>query len=329
MTATIVDLKCIACGHMLGQEEYERVVANFHRIVEEQSNGVIEQMRYECDKLGDLENQHKHNFDNEVNQRVASRTKQVEAEYDKEKKVWEGRHKEQLALKDNEIEEVKRQNTIDIDEKMNQVVKVIEEKYRQKEAETELQLRRIKDENRNLLNQVEKLQKTVDSVPPELRGTAGEIVLFDVLHNSFPNDELVPKIPGVKMGDVTQTIVKENGEKIAPPIVWDRKLVNTVTSVHISQAKEYKAKHNTDYSIIVTEKGITKNDSNNILIGSREGIWLVHPTMVVEIAKIFRSFIIESAKQTSSNENRTSKQVKLYDYLKSPEFDKGSELEAR
>jgi hypothetical protein len=94
----------------------------------------------------------------------------------------------------------------------------------------------------------------------------------------------------------------------------------TVTSVHISQAKEYKTKHNTDYSIIVTEKGITKNDSNNSLIGSREDIWLVHPTMVVEIAKIFRSFIIESAKQTSSNENRTSKQAKLYDYLKSPEF---------
>jgi hypothetical protein len=38
MTATIVDLKCLACGHMLGQEEYERVVANFHRIVIEWSH---------------------------------------------------------------------------------------------------------------------------------------------------------------------------------------------------------------------------------------------------------------------------------------------------
>jgi uncharacterized C2H2 Zn-finger protein len=50
MTATTVDLKCPACGNMVGQEEYERVVANFHRVADEQSNGVIEQMRYECDK---------------------------------------------------------------------------------------------------------------------------------------------------------------------------------------------------------------------------------------------------------------------------------------
>ena len=41
--------------------------------------------------------------------------------------------------------------------------------------------RRIKEQNRSLLNQVEKLQKALDSVP-ELRCTAGETVWFDHLH---------------------------------------------------------------------------------------------------------------------------------------------------
>lgn len=143
--------------------------------------------------------------------------------------------------------------------------------------------------------------------------------MFDALYNAFPNDELVPKIAGVEMADVIQT-VKENGEKIAPSIVWDRKLVDTISSAHICQAKRYKTTHNTDYSIIVTEKGITKKDSDNSLIGSREGIWLVHPTMVVEIAKIFRNFITESVKQRCSNKDRTSKQARLYEYLKSSEY---------
>jgi hypothetical protein len=325
MTATIVDLKCPACGHVLGQEEHERVVANFHRIAEEQSTGVIEQMRYECDKkLEDLQDQHKRNLDNEINQRVASQTNEIHVKYNEDKKGWERRHNEELLLKDKEIKEAKLQNTIDIEEKIKQAINVneqqLEAKYKQKEAEGELQLRRIKDDNQNLLKQVEKLQKTVDSVPPELRGTAGEIVLLDTLHDAFPDDELVPKIAGVQMADVIQTIVKENREKIAPPIVWDRKLVNTITGAHICQAKGYKTTHDTDYSIIVTEKGITKKDSDNSLIGSREGIWLIHPTMVVEIAKIFRNFIMESAKQTISNKDRASKQAKLYNYLKSPEF---------
>lgn len=118
---------------------------------------------------------------------------------------------------------------------------------------------------------------------------------------------MVAKIAGVEVADVIQTIVKENGDKIAPPIVSDRKLLNTITSAHICQAKRYKTTRNTEYSIIVTEKGITKKDSDNSLIGNREGIWLVHPTMVVEIAKIFRNFITESAKQTGSNKDRTSK----------------------
>lgn len=88
----------------------------------------------------------------------------------------------------------------------------------------------------------------------------------------------------------------------------------------MSKAKKYKTTHNTDFSIIVTEKGITKKDSNNTLIGTREGILLVHPAIVVEIAKLLRSFIIESAKQTSGNKGRTSKQAKLYNHLTSPEY---------
>jgi hypothetical protein len=73
-------------------------------------------------------------------------------------------------------------------------------------------------------------------------------------------------------------------------------------------------------SIIVTPKGITEKDSNNSLIGTRESILLVHPSIVVEIAKLLRSFIIEMAKHTRSNNGRNSKQVKLYDRLMSPEY---------
>ncbi len=86
------------------------------------------------------------------------------------------------------------------------------------------------------------------------------------------------------------------------------------------KAKKYQTLHNTDYSIIVTEKGITKKDSHTTRFGMRESIFLVHPTAVVEIANLIRRFIIESAKQTSSNKGRTSKQARLYDYLKSPEY---------
>src|SRR5205807_2959351 len=95
------------------------------------------------------------------------------------------------------------------------------------------------------------------------------------------------------------------------------------------KAKEYKTIHNTDYSIIVTEKGITKKDSNNEMFGERDGIKLVHPIAVVDMARIFRSIIIDKAKQTSSNKDRTSKEAKLYEYLKSSEYARAVEWERK
>ena len=150
--------------------------------------------------------------------------------------------------------------------------------------------------------------------------------MHDDLHNAFPNDELIPKIVGVEMADVIQTVV-ENREKFAPPIVWDRKTSDKVTPSDICKAKQYKTTHNTGYSIIVTEKGITMKDSNNRMFGERDGIKLVHPTAVVDMARIFRSVIIDKAKQISSNKDRTSKEAKLYEYLKSSEYARPVEWE--
>ncbi len=186
----------------------------------------------------------------------------------------------------------------------------------------------LTDKTKQLTGKIEEQRKTIENIPPELRGTVGEIVLLDDLHNAFPDDELVPKIVGVEMADVIQTVV-ENREKIAPPVVWDRKTSDKVTPSDICKAKQYKTTHNTDYSVIVTESGITKKDSNNRMFGERDGIKLVHPTAVVDMARIFRSFIIDKAKQTSSNKDRTSKEAKLYEYLKSSEYATAVEWERK
>jgi hypothetical protein len=243
--------------------------------------------------------------------------KEVQSKHDEEKAEMENKHRKELACKNKEIEIAKLQNAIAEEEKIEQAINDNEAKYKQKENEHELQRLRIEQENRSLLNQVEKLQKTLENVPPELRGTASEIFLLDELHETFPTDDLVPKKVGVEMAHVVQTILMENGEKITPPIVWDRKTGDKVSKVDIDKAKRYKTIHHTDFCVIVTTRGITKNDSNNSLIGKREGILLVHPSIVVEIARLLRSFIIKMAKQKRSNNAKTSKQVKLYDHLTS------------
>ncbi|MBC8157624.1 DUF2130 domain-containing protein [Armatimonadetes bacterium] len=152
-------------------------------------------------------------------------------------------------------------------------------------------------------------------MPSELRGTASEFVLLDELKKAFPDDDVRPKKFGVAMADVVQVVVTNTGLKI-PPIVYDRKTGESVTKSDIMKARNYKTVHNTDYIIIVTEKGI----KDNSLTEEREGILLVHPRIVVDIARRIRSFLIEISKQTQSNKGRQSKQAKLYGYFTSTEY---------
>ena len=53
------------------------------------------------------------------------------------------------------------------------------------------------------------------------------------------------------MADVIQTVVTENGEKITPPIVWDRKTADKVTSADICKTNQQQQGENLKASKVV------------------------------------------------------------------------------
>ncbi len=225
-----------------------------------------------------------------------------------------------MNAKEKLIEAAKLQSATLVEEKIRRAIIDNEVKHRQREKQFELQHSRIETDNKKLLDQVEKLQKTLGNIPPELRGTAGEFVLIDELKKEFRTDIVIGKRVGVAMADAVQTVVTETGESITIPIVYDRKTGDSITKLDIVKAKNYKTIHNTDHCLIVTDKGI----KDNRLTEERQGVLLVHPSIVIDIAKRIRSFLIEASKQTRNNKGRDSKQAKLYEYFTSQEYDRGS-----
>ncbi len=117
------------------------------------------------------------------------------------------------------------------------------------------------------------------------------------------------------MADVVQIIVTDTGERIKTPILYDKKTGDKVSPLDIVEAKGYRMVHKTDHSIIVT-----KDVKNNRFTEVREGVLLVHPVAVVDIAKRIRWFLIEFSKQAKNYEQRDTKQAKLYEYFTSPEY---------
>lgn len=302
MTIEIVEFKCPTCGHLMGEEEYEIAIKRMNKIIQETSNGQIEKIKSECDVKV-------HNVEIKANSRIL-------AERDQHSRELENRAN-QLALV--EIKKIQSKNDKEKQEN-TEAIKRNDEKHRQKETEHRLQLDRARKDIEQLQKDNQKLQKTLDTIAPERKGTAAEIILFDDLHAAFPQDHLMPKIVGKEMPDVVQTIVLDNGDKLSTPIAWDSKTGDCITAKDIKQAKRYKKICNTDCSIIVSAKGITEEDSEGGragLIGFRDGILLVHPSVVVGVAKLVRASLIQRSRLVKNNTGVRGKQAKLYEYITS------------
>jgi hypothetical protein len=314
MTIELIEYKCPICTHILGEEEYRNANNKFNNILQdkfkqkiEEIEGTHEQELYEKHKnhtfeLQEQEKKHKEEINTKVNQEVKLQL---------DKKIQE---------KEDEKNAIILQAANDIDNKITEALEKQEEKNRKEKIQNELTWDRIQRDNDRLQRDNEQLQKTLANLSPEFNGKVGEIWLLDELHKAFPHDHLIPQTNGVEMPDVVQTIVKENGDRICTPILWDMKTGETVTPKDIEKVKKYKEKYNSDYCIVVTANGITAKDSKiyqTSLIGKREGVLIVHPKIVVGVAELTRNFLIEKAKLIKNNNGKAAKQTKLYEYITS------------
>ena len=136
--------------------------------------------------------------------------------------------------------------------------------------------------------------------------------MYSSLTEAFPSDLFRRQKRGQSSGDVIQQI-RIGGKSLDIPIVYDNKSASTVTKKDIEKAKKYQKIHGTNYVIIVSAN-LPKTSVPNELYGSREGILLVHPSIVTEVARQIRNGIIEVSKLSTSKEDQKSKQAKLYQY---------------
>jgi hypothetical protein len=323
MTIQIREFRCPTCGHTMGEEQYTHACHELNKVVtervKERDTIKDEQHRKEIHELDEQHRKEIHELELYMESEIKNRLHQALSQ---ERTTIEARYREALEEKDKQIETAKLEGIADMDEKIKQAVADSESRHSQKNSQFELQLTRIELRNKELMDQVEKLQKTLDNVPAEFKGTAFEKNILNELRNAFNRDSIQEKKFGKEMADIVQSIVTDSGEKIETPIVYDTKTGDEVSKADIEKAKRYKTIHNTDCCIIVTKKGIKPKDCQgepSSLIGKREGIFLVHPSIVVGVARLIRNFIIENVKQARINNGTVSKYRKAYDYITSPE----------
>jgi hypothetical protein len=314
MTAEIQQFKCPSCGHILGQQEHfdicQKLEEQLRQRQQEQNARMAmekEQLKFQfseemrqrdehyAKKIQEKEQVHRREIDSIVESRMKTELIQEELTHRQEIVQLENKHKRELEAMKSQVEYI-------IDEKIKQEITEKESKHRKTEEQYKLQLSRVEQYNRKLLLQVEEQAKRLERIPGELGGTAGENGLLEELRREFRTDEITGKKNGIAMADIVQHIVTERGERIKTPIVYDKKTSNKVTLADLIKAKNYRVVHNTDHCIIVT----TDIKEANRYTEVRDGVLLVHPAAIIDVAKRIRSFLIETSKLAKINGGKDS-----------------------
>ena len=156
---------------------------------------------------------------------------------------------------------------------------------------------------------VEDLKRRLEKRRPQDLGDEGEIAVLDVLQQTFNEDEFTRIAKGVSGGDIVQRIM-HNGT-VAGSVVYDLKNTKTFQSKWVPKLKHDQIAANCDHAVLVT----TAFKSGHQHLMFTEGVLIVSPARVIEIAKWLRAQVIRTHSLRLSGEDKNSKSQRLYEFM--------------
>ncbi len=334
------DLSCPLCGKRLPSDEYSSAVNILRKKVEEGNKGKLQREKEnhsrEVNRLAKVHKDELDKLESSHNEQTKHLQQQFDKSIDKQLKALESHYKKvnnraEKSFKAFETS-ITREHAKMISEKVlrikkleKAVVQVRSEAKTDARAEAQQDLVRLKKtltekdlQIQRAKLEAESLKQKLTESQAELKGEAGELDLYATLTRAFPEDIFRRQRRGQVSGDLIQQIRTGTGRALQKAIIYDNKEGESVTKKDLQKAKGYRSIHGTNYVIIVSSN-LPKSVENR-LCGEKEGILLIHPSIVAEVSRQIRSGIIEIAKQSGSKVDRETKEKKLYDYVRSHEF---------
>jgi len=222
----------------------------------------------------------------------ALKNKEAELELLLQKKLVEER--ERIAMDIRRIEEQKLQH-LENDYKLK-----LAEKQKQLDAQIEL---------------AQVMKRKAEQGSMQLQGEAQELLIENILQNTFPFDRIIPVGKGIRGADCIQTICNPVGQECGK-IIYESKRTNAFSIEWIEKLKKDKRSQGADIAVIVTQT-LPKDMER---FGEKDGVYICTFAEVSSLASILRDTILKVFALTRSQENKGDKMQMLYDYLTGSEF---------
>jgi len=193
--------------------------------------------------------------------------------------------------------------------------KLEEQKTANKENEYLLRLRELEKQLEDQKKLAEEMKRKADQGSTQLQGEVQELMLEEILRESFPSDSIGEVIKGAEGADCIQIVRNHSGRDYGK-IIYESKRTKNWSNHWISKLKSDMRTSGADAAILVTQAFPKDMDQ----FGEKEGIWVCNYSEVTALASIIRDAIIRISDAKRSEENKGEKMQLLYNYLTGSEF---------
>ncbi len=243
---------------------------------------------------------------------------------DNEEKLREARQQQveflkreqELKNKEAELELLVQKKLQEEREKLTGEIRNLEEQ-RIAAKETEFQLR-IKEMEKQLEDQkksTDEMKRRLEQGSMQLQGEVQELMLEDLLRQSFPYDSIEEVGKGIKGADCMLIVRNKFGQECGK-IIFESKRTKDFSEQWIEKLKKDMRSQAADIAVIVTQampKGLDR-------FGEKDGVWVCSFAEVKALTHVLRDSIVRIAQATTGQENKGEKMHMLYDYLTGNEF---------
>lgn len=184
-----------------------------------------------------------------------------------------------------------------------------------KENEHQLRVKELEKQLDDQKKLAEEMKRKAEQGSMQLQGEVQELILEELLRNTFPFDVVEEVGKGVRGADCVHRVRNQFGQECGR-IIYESKRTKDFSMEWIEKLKKDMRSIGVDVAVIVTQcypKGMD-------CFGEKDGVWICSFDEVKAVSYILRDGIIKLFGAIKTQENKGDKMHMLYDYLNGNEF---------
>jgi hypothetical protein len=221
-----------------------------------------------------------------------------------------------LLKKQRELDDAKRELDLTIEKRVQAGLTDVREKAR-REAEEGLKLKVAEKEQTiaQMEKTIDELKRKAEQGSQQLQGEVQELELESLLRAKFPYDTVEPVPKGQFGGDTLQRVVSPAGV-VAGTILWESKRTKNWSNAWLAKLRDDQRAAKAEISVIVSQALPAEVDPFDVI----DGVWVTHPRVIVPLATILRSSLLEVSSARLISQGQQTKAEMVYQYLTGPRF---------